>query len=345
MHGLVKHLQGYIGILSVLSGLLTAVSALNENLRKFLGIFTSWNPAYYWFAAGALIVVGLTLFWNARQKTSKLLNPEALRLSPRDSDHLVGREEDIERLEKTCLNHPLVFLVGESGSGKSALIQAGLVPRLNNEGRFLSLYIDMSDLDRVKGPLHVIADTFWRRLHPDQREALGFDVPPKPQELNEHLRHCYVRIGATPMLIFDQFDDFQSRHRDRFLIDETHTWVEPGELRKHSIFFDTVANWIADRAVHSVFITRSDSADGLDCVRFSPGPRSYHLDRLEPGFARQLLDRLSPRSINGAPGISDPERGWTRLSDRIVRDLELTAVLPQQPALSRCQQVEMHIEI
>ena len=65
-------------------------------------------------------------------------------------------------------------------------------------------------------------------------------------------------------------------------------------------------------------------------MRFPPGPISYRLDRLEHGFVRQLLDRLTIRDGDGASVIEEPERGWTRLRDRLVRDLEQTAVLPQQ---------------
>jgi hypothetical protein len=216
-----KQLQGLTGQLGILGGLFAAIVALNETLRKLLGIFQDWGSVQFGIASGILFLVGLPLYWNARQKHSTLIDPEAFRLNPRNKDHLVGRADDIDRLEKACLDHPLVFLVGESGSGKSALVQAGLVPRLDKESRLLPLYVDMFNLDWEVGPLHAISDMFWRHLDPHQRETLGILEPPKPEEVGEPLRRCYQFLGKTPMVIFDQFDDFQARHRDRFLSAET----------------------------------------------------------------------------------------------------------------------------
>jgi hypothetical protein len=64
---------------------------------------------------------------------------------------------------------------------------------------------------------------------------------------------------------------------------------------------------------------------------YHPGPLTYRLDRLERGFVRPLLERLTTRDSSAKPVIADPDRGWTRLRDRLVDDLESRGtVLPQQ---------------
>nr|MBA2695895.1 serine protease [Actinomycetota bacterium] len=47
-----------------------------------------------------------------------------------------GRDQDIDLLASRVLGQPVVVIVGPSGVGKSSLVQAGLVPRLREAGRW-----------------------------------------------------------------------------------------------------------------------------------------------------------------------------------------------------------------
>jgi hypothetical protein len=75
-------------------------------------------------------------------RRSRLLRPEALLLKTDNPEHLKGREEDIDRLAGLCVEYQQVNLVGESGAGKSALIQAGLCPKLNTEAGLFPIYLN-----------------------------------------------------------------------------------------------------------------------------------------------------------------------------------------------------------
>ena len=52
----------------------------------------------------------------------------------RESDRFFGRDEDIEALVRTIRLNRMTVLTGKSGMGKSSLLQAGVVPQLEEEG-------------------------------------------------------------------------------------------------------------------------------------------------------------------------------------------------------------------
>src|SRR5262249_38509899 len=92
-------------------------------------------PEAAWSVSAILLAIAVWLLIKWRAQHSRILKPEALRLDRDNPEHLVGRVDDIEILFQQCLAKPIIFLEGESGSGKSALVRAGLLPRLIRETR------------------------------------------------------------------------------------------------------------------------------------------------------------------------------------------------------------------
>jgi tRNA A-37 threonylcarbamoyl transferase component Bud32 len=56
-----------------------------------------------------------------------------------DADNFVGREREVEALANRLVRAPLLAVLGPSGVGKSSFIHAGLVPRLGEQHRILTL--------------------------------------------------------------------------------------------------------------------------------------------------------------------------------------------------------------
>jgi tRNA A-37 threonylcarbamoyl transferase component Bud32 len=67
-----------------------------------------------------------------------------------DAEHFVGREREVESLANRLVRAPLLAVLGPSGVGKSSFIHAGLVPRLDEQHRILTMRPG-------RHPLHALA--------------------------------------------------------------------------------------------------------------------------------------------------------------------------------------------
>jgi tRNA A-37 threonylcarbamoyl transferase component Bud32 len=67
-----------------------------------------------------------------------------------DADHFVGREREVEALANRLVRAPLLAVLGPSGVGKSSFIHAGVVPRLGEQHRILTMRPG-------RHPMHVLA--------------------------------------------------------------------------------------------------------------------------------------------------------------------------------------------
>jgi hypothetical protein len=239
-----------------------------------------------------LLLIGAWQLVVWRQKRSELLRPEALRLERNNPEHLVGREDDIAALEQKCRGHGLVFLEGESGSGKSALVQAGLLPRLRADGRLLPLAVSIWGTDWERGPQRELADELWARLDTDQHEKLKLASPPEPDALAQALGAMRGTLGLTPLVVFDQFDDYQARHRGKFLPGKSRSWLTARRLKETNAFWRAVAVLCEQQSVHALIVTRSDTAADLESVGFHE-PETHRLDRLQTAYVAPLLAELA----------------------------------------------------
>lgn len=310
----------------MVGSLLAAVAAFREQWAKFAGLGT-----FGWLALSAALLAGaLVLFVRGRRRRSRSLDPDALRLDLSRQDHLLGRAQEIDDLARICDAAPLVFLSGDSGAGKSALIRAGLMPRLKADPCWLPLPIDMADRDFDHGPRAAVAEGFWRALDASDRARLSLPDVPATDEALDALRRCRRDTGRRPLVILDQVDDYQLRHRTSFLNPALRTWRPPGQIAQASAFWSWLAAAVAGRDVHALLVTRSDNVSGLESLRFAE-PASYPLSRLPAGFVRPIVDRLTQRPADALPVLADPEAGWDGLIERLALDIERDgSLLPQQ---------------
>lgn len=117
-----------------------------------------------------------------------------------------GRDLDVAQLHKLVQREALVVLHGKSGLGKSSLLNAGLLPRVEQGGQYAPLVIrlgaysadnEVSPLEKVKNMLPA-GHRLLKRLLPEE-SALWTRA--KAYQL-EHQRQ--------PLLIFDQFEELFS---------------------------------------------------------------------------------------------------------------------------------------
>ena len=320
------------GALSALLGILTFVPQFKQSLIQAfeaLGL-----PSTTWWGVAVVLLLAGAVVLRESLRRSRFLRPEALFLRAHDPAHLKGRDEDIHLLVALCHEYQQIHLLGESGAGKTALIQAGLCPALQAQRGVLPIYQGVWGHDWQAGPYTALRDAFWAALSADDCQALGLVELPQPEAVVKLFEQVRTHLGSTPLVIFDQFDDYQIRHRAEFLPGRRRTWVPVAQLIEANAFWRDIAALVQQRIIHCLFVTRNDTAGGLESVRFVT-PRVYQLDRLQGESILPFLTELTAPAGSVAPVVYAPERGWERLKIRLARDLsQERAVLPVQLKLA-----------
>ena len=316
-----------VGCASSLLGLIAAALSLLGKLPPVLQESFAW-----WGFLGVLLLIGLWLLWSALlAPKSRLLQPERFVIRPEERRHLKGREEELSELADLCEQHPLVFLEGESGAGKTALVRSGLVEECRRRRRLHPVYLDLSGADWENRLFSLL----WGELRLSLSDSNG-KIPPLPlpsslEELFPFLAHAAAQLDRRPLLIFDQFDDYQSIYRQRFREgDQKSTWISHEILTKINHFWMEVARLVNNGAIHCLFVSRTDNAAGFDAVRFVEA-RTYRLSRVSRSLIAPLLDEITIPETESRPVVAHPEKGWETLKERLLADLtEDDAILPVQ---------------
>ncbi|MDB5470271.1 MAG: hypothetical protein JWR84_1831 [Caulobacter sp.] len=283
-------------------------------------------------AVAALLL--LLLAYQALRKQPRLLRAERFDLRVRNKDDLLGREVDVADLKAMLNEYALVFLDGESGSGKSALARHGLLPALTEGGDVLPVLVFEYGGDWDRGLANKTYLAVWNALNVDQRERLGIAGRPSVGTIDGPqvaalLRRVATDLGLSPILIFDQFDDYQLTFRSQFL-DAHRAWISADQLRDRNAFWRSIDLVRADHGLAIMVITRSDTSAGLHSARFTEASTSRTLTRLNPEWLPKVFAQLTREDDKG-PVIENPEAGWVELQRLLETDLQRNgAVLPQQ---------------
>lgn len=311
---------------------------LSEKVWPTFGV----EDSSHWIATSALVTLLVTAFFGAwyvmfRQE-SRLENRERFNLRAHDRKTLIGRDDEIESLLLVAKHNRILFLDGESGCGKSALVEAGLLPKLRDDAAWLPLLVRDWGENWETDPLRSLVGTLFEELGEEGRNALDWrhapdlalDAPELAEILNQRVAQVLEILGRRVFLILDQFDDYQAIHRSRFLTTEL-TWISPKALVKKNKFWAQIHRSLKASHLHLMVVTRDDNANGLASVRFPDiSSKSKTLFRLDAESAQPILISLA-RDDEKPPVVSRPEKGWHELRRVIASDLETGGtVLMQQ---------------
>ena len=274
------------------------------------------NPQFALWAtvAGLVTVASLARLSQLRNQRSTLLNVEVFA-----REYFWGREAQVRALVDRVCSEAYVWVSGESGVGKSCLLERGIVPALQTLPGFTPIYVRVWGSDWVLGPLQAI------------RRALGTatgDNAADLSKLTDALRHLRTYSG-TPVLIFDQLDDYLVAHRDKF-VDRLGNVLTNAELCRRNPFWKTIAALNAAGEIHCVFATRSDIEWARPSFQFRNDICGHVVPRLERGVLHDFLASQTKPEV-----ISNPSRGWEDLRERLEVDLEAQGgLLPVQMRLA-----------
>ena len=161
------------------------------------------------FQAGGDIVAGnKTIINNIIQRIAKELTTTPYKFLASydiaDRDIFYGRDPIIEELAAQVGRHKVILINGASGSGKSSLVNAGLIPRVADNGYTFVAFREYSD------PLAQLQAYFDTAHSPSPPQA-----PTKTADGQGSLLQLIRGFGASPMVIFlDQFERFFVRVAD-----------------------------------------------------------------------------------------------------------------------------------
>src|SRR6266849_4325364 len=280
----------------------------------------------------------LWLAYRALAKKSRLLRRERFDLRVRKRDDLLGRDDDIVNLKGLIGDSSLLLIDGESGCGKSSLIAFGLVPALREDSATFPILVSDYTGDWDVGLAERIFDSAWSGLNKEELTKLGFADRPAIGTVNaDTIRTMLERIGThlgrMPILILDQFDDYQLATRERYL-NRRKDWIKPSDLVRRNRTWATISNLLQSEKARLVVVTRSDASAGLHSIRLVDQVDGITIGRLQIEWLAQWLTQVTADDGKGEV-IANPDAGWTDLKRQLEHDLTPRGaasglVLPQQ---------------
>jgi hypothetical protein len=182
----------------------------------------------------------------------------------RDASFFFGRDAEAAELLRLVRAEPLSVLFSLSGLGKTSLIQAGLFPRLRNEG-FFPVRIRLEHSDDAPSLVTQV-------LRAVARAAAAEDVlPPDWDPANDTMRSAFFRPGAQfssrlgstliPVLVLDQFEEAWTLTRTS----ETARSRVDSFLTQISELLDSTGS--TDMPIRIVIALREDQLAPLEALR------------------------------------------------------------------------------
>ncbi len=247
----------------------------------------------------------------------------------RTGEKLYGRDRELRELLDLLIAERIVMLHSPSGAGKSSLVQAGLIPLLEEEG-FLVLPVARVNLEP---PTSVKNAANFNRYIYSVLLSLEEPLPTEMQLPVEQLATLSLAEYLTQrpraeddpeadVLIFDQFEEILT--------------IDPTDRAGKMIFFYQLGEALRDRSRWVLFSLREDFVAALAPyvrpvpTRFST---SYRLDLLNRSAARQAIRQPAQEA-----GVNFQDHTAQKLID------DLRRVLVQHPDGSMEEQLGPYVE-
>lgn len=250
-----------------------------------------------------------------------------LAFTERHADSFFGRGDDVAAFVERLRSEPVLAVVGPSGAGKSSFVQAGVIPRLREAGRWrvLSVRPGRTPLDALVSVLlsretDAGVSTSRRRSTKDSLRP-----PPDQPEVPGRFESMRRELGAEPRSLLLKLDAMADRQDANVLLfvdqlEELYTLVHDEQERRQ--FMEAVCTAADDPEgpVRVVFTVRDDFLGRLaetDAARAalshvtvlrSPGVRGLREILLRPvervGYRfedSRMVDEMV-RSVASEPG-------------------------------------------
>ncbi|MBL7807028.1 MAG: hypothetical protein JNN28_04400 [Saprospiraceae bacterium] len=214
-------------------------------------------------------------------REKKFRYPGLQPFSTEQQDLFFGRTNDTGNFLSLILLEKICVLYGRSGHGKSSLINAGIIPELENKNKKLKKFlfpinIRLNNWGAQSGQSIYEKTQFFIK---QQFEANGFNNKnleglELPLSLWGYMKRWELPTEIAPILIFDQFEEFFSypiEQQERFKIElaellyaDYPEFIDQNENHLSKTQLDFLSERIDVRAVFSI---RSDRLSELDKLK------------------------------------------------------------------------------
>jgi len=208
-----------------------------------------------------------------------------------DQHKFFGRDQEITDLVTLLVADRIVLLFAPSGAGKTSLIQAGLIPAMENRDFAVLPVIRVSEPPAEHAADSTVPNRYVRSaLLSLSKESGVNDLPsvdPAGLTLGGYLDHIDRQVASTNgnepklvVLIFDQFEEILT--------------VDPTDIEAKDAFFAEVGTALRSPHRWALFSIREDYLAALDSyLRLIPThlATTFRLDLLGPDAARQAIQQ------------------------------------------------------
>lgn len=251
-----------------------------------------------------------------------------------ERDRFFGRGRDIRDLYDLILLEKLVVVFGKSGYGKSSLLNAGILPRFEEEteenARFTPLLIRLGSY--VEGKVLSPLDNFAQRLEeraPYTGGAGFLDLFSGEHKLWYEFKRRQVSGVHRFVLVFDQFEEFfsypaEEQHRFKEQLAELLYQDTPQGVREQVLDMPRQQRLLLATPldIKAVFVIREDRLSLLDSLHDQLPAifhKRYELRALSREQAREAIVR--PAGLPGLQFASPAFRYSPEALERILDEL------------------------
>ena len=209
----------------------------------------------------------------SNQKSNQKRYPGVKPFETSEKDLFFGREKDIEDLLDYIWLEKIVVLFGKSGYGKSSLINAGILPEIEQEAVPIIVRIGSYVAGQSAAPIESLRNKIEEVLQ-NNPEADFLENEKIPKNLWQLLKRKQTRKQRRFVFIFDQFEEFfthplpeQQRFNEQ-LAHLLYTEVPQAVRNLNDTFSDTQQTFIATPFEAKVlFAIRADRMSLLDSMK------------------------------------------------------------------------------
>ena len=166
-----------------------------------------------------------------------------LPFAERHAQQFFGRQAEIDVYCERLRHEPMIPVVGASGAGKSSFVQAGVIPRLREQGSWLVIRIRPGSRPFETLAVRLLQDEALSGSSIPTAQLESF--PPEPLQIRDRERRLAAELEAHPARLSLHLENLAEKHLARVLLfvdqlEELYTLCPEGEDATRGRFMEAL---------------------------------------------------------------------------------------------------------